>query len=307
MIWMAFTFILAYLTNPASMAIEDDCQFSYDYIEGYIVLQGEPVEGAHLSLSEHDQVATTNSSGSFFLPYYQDREAQGYQVKIEWGNFDSTVALTDVEPGKTVRIEIPKEVSCASETRVHKIVNQRIEQCISWIRAQHRGLMDTYQEAEEVTINQLIRNCVPYEKTTPYHRNYYHFTNGIENIEHKKHLVNAGISPNEYQLESSFKLDFFKAYLFEKETDLNDFHVSYGLLNRKSPDFKIVDIKPTPEGDCAVTVEYDEAVQYLFVSRNYTDLEDKQRKRRMEFYGLKPTETLILKRKNNNWYLDKVL
>ena len=306
MLWMAFTFTLVYLTNPASMVIADDCLMGYNYLEGYIVLQGEPIEGVELSLSEYDQVATSNSAGSFFLPYYEDRDTEGRSVKVQWANYDTLVPLSDIEPGKEIRIEIPKEVATPGKERVHKIVNQRMAQCLEWIRAHHQGLTDTYKDAEEVTINQLIRSCVPYEKTVPYQRNYYHFTNGVENIEHKKHVVNAGISPSDYQLESSFKLDFFKAYLFESQTDLEDFHISYGLLNRKTPGFKIIDTKARENGKCAVTVEFDEPIQYVYVSRDYTKQEDKQRKRRMEFYGLKPTETLILSRKNNLWQLEAI-
>lgn len=306
MIWMAFTFTLAYLTNPASMVVLDDCRFGYSYIEGYLVLQGVPVEGAELSLSEYDQKATTNSAGSFFLPYSQEREAKEHRIRIEWGNYDTLVTLSELQMGKDVRIEIPQQVAQPGKERVYKIVNQRMDACLEWIRAQHQGLMDTYPEAEEVTINQLIRSCVPYEKTSDFKRNFYHFSNGVQNLQYKKHLTNAGINPNDYQLESSFKLDFFKAYLFENQSDLDDFHISYSLFNRKRPSFKVLDIRPQENGTCLVEIEYDEAIQYLYVSRNYVQTEAKERKRRMDFYGLKPTENFLLHRKGNMWQLESI-
>lgn len=304
--WMAGTFVLAYLANPASIVVTDDCQQRYNFIEGYVVLSGRPIEGVKLSLSEQDHKTITNNSGSFFLPYYHNREKTSRRIRVQWSDYDTLLDLSHAEPGKSLRIEIPREVSAPRPAHIKKLAHQRVEQCLEWIKAQHQGLMDTYEDAEEVTLNQLVRSCAGYEKTTTYQRNYYAFSNGIENIQHKKNLVGIGISPNNFKLESSFKLDFFKAFLFEKQTDLEDFHVSYGLLNRKNPEFKIVATRPQDNGSCLVDVEYSESIQYLFVSRNYTELQDKQRKRRMEFYGVKPLETLVLKRRNGVWEIDDV-
>ncbi|MBI1183485.1 hypothetical protein GC194_04405 [bacterium] len=306
LLWMLGTFSLAYLTNPASLVLSDDCQFNYDFIEGYVVLSGEPVVGAELSLSEYDQISTTNNSGSFFLPFYRNRDSDSRNVKVHWGSYDTLVNLQNAEPGKTVRIEIPKEIAFPNQVRINKIIRGRINQCLEWINAQHKGLMDAYPHTQEVTINHLIRSCVPYEKTAKYQRNYYSFSNGIEEIQFKKNLTTAGIVPGDYQLESSFKLDLFKAFLFEEQTELADYHVSYGLINRKVPNFKVEDVQPREDGTCIVIVEYDDPVQYLFVSRNYNKLEDKQRKKRMEFYGLKPIEQLILQRNSGQWELQAV-
>lgn len=304
--WMAGTFVLAYLANPASIVVTDDCQKRYNFIEGYVVLSGKPIEGVKLSLSEQDHETVTNSSGSFFLPYYHDRENTSHHIRIQWSDYDTLLDLSDAEPGKNLRIEIPTEVSMPNQAYIKKLVGQRVEQCLEWIKAQHQGLMDTYEEAEEVTINQLIRSSVGYEKTTSYQRNHYAFSNGIENIKYKKNLVSIGVSPNDFKLESSFKLDFFKAFLFEKRTNLEDFHVSYGLLNRMAPHFQIAGIRPQNDGTCEVDVEYTDPIQYLYVSRNFQKQNDKHRKRRMEFYGVKPLETLILARKNGGWKIEDV-
>lgn len=305
--WVGAIFFIAYSTNPASLVITDDCHLEYRFIEGQVMLAGDPVEGVRIKLSEQDQSATTNNTGAFFLPYFNDGSlSQSKRIRLQWADLDTLVSITQVRPGEVLRIEIPKIIKTPTTKRISALVNDRIDKLNATVEASHKGLLDNYASSEEVTINQLLRTCIPYENKGKSERNYYRFNNSFSQLQYKKNLVEIGINPNDYKLNNSFTLEFFRAFLLEKNIDQDNVRVVYGLQNQQKVSFDIITLLPQANGQCHVIVEYDEPVRYLFVTKFFDKVPDDRRQRRMEFTGLKPIETLVLHRKHKEWKLLEV-
>lgn len=299
-------FTIAFYTNPAMMVVTDDCHLNYDFIEGHVVLAGKPVEGATLSISEQDHLSQTNSAGQFFLPFYRNRPAENRSVRLQWNRFDTLVNLAKSQPDGLIRIELPAYVQRPPKYAMEKIVQERVRKCNEWIMASHQGYLDRYHGQEEVTLKQLIRNCAPYEKINSRYGNDYEFTNGHSHVKFRKNLVQIGIHPNDFKLENSFRLEYYKPFLLKKKTDKKAFNITYSLFNDREAGADILSVLPQPDGTCHVLVSYEEPVRYLFVTQRYNGETRWHRQRRMQFMGFMPTETLVLERRNGQWKLSDI-
>lgn len=302
-VWSITVFLFAYLSNPASLMISDDCKMHYDFMEGRVVLSGEPVEGVVLTIAEQEHVSNTNRSGEFFLPFYENETGTNRIVELSWKGFDTSINFNNVSPETAVRIELPKHLVYPPEKVLERLLFQRTSRCESWVRASHQGYLDRYPKGREAALQELVRSAAPYDKIDSKQRNYYAFNNGYHEIRYKKNLTAIGVNPGDYKVENSFLLEDFKPFLLEKRIDGKPFHLIYTLMNTRPIKADILSVMPQDDGTCRVLVNYQQPVRYVFVTHHYDSETQWYRKRSMEFSGLKPNETLVLERTNNKWGL----
>lgn len=295
--------LLLTLLNPLKAISVGNCNISI--LHGKVMLEGRPLEGARIQLSETATTDLSNGSGQFTMRLPEALPYDSIHLEVSYEGLTQNYVLHVQDLHHTQLVQFDDTITPLTELHIRLLVEELSQAHEQRIAAELRSLK-AQADGDLIEMGRLESYYLPFERPNK-KRNYYHFESPTQHLTYQTNLLKAGVAQAEL-------LDPYSRHGFEQCEPLlldheppgdQHFKLSYILVNKKALRIRKCPTRKLDIGLYRVDVTYGQYIRMVHVELEWQMIDNElAHVRTMTFYGFLPHEQYYATFKNGHWKLN---
>lgn len=297
----ACTFLIVYLVNVPDWVVREDCGASR-YLSGTVWVDGESQQGVEVIVHPWGFTGSTNTGGKFVIPAEWPVN-DSLQLRFTFQNLDTAFWVGPSDPFHNIELFLSGRCSEPTESELRTLVQNRM--------AEFEAELELELKAKQSEVgSKRTSDAAAQELFSAFYQrhsggfNTYEFRNGWgPRTTHKTNVKALGI-PTYSSPTNAFGYhnpEIWQQGQLVRNKEQLEFELAY--LNTDSVTFDILRLEH--DNDCRwhALIDYHNPIRATIITAIFGPNTKYTAHRNFDYRGFKPTETFVIDRVNETWFL----